>query len=63
VSLFNMPPSDYKRFLTFLTSHRCHVPFQAYRSGLPLLPRPSPLRSVERPSERIDRPRAHAVGM
>ena len=32
VSLFNMPPSDYKRFLTFLTSHRCHVRFQAFRS-------------------------------
>ena len=32
VSLFNMPQSDYKRFLTFLTSHRCHVRFQAFRS-------------------------------
>jgi DNA-binding NtrC family response regulator len=32
VSLFNMPPADYKRFLTFLTSHRCHVRFQAFRS-------------------------------
>jgi len=32
VTLFNMPQSDYKRFLTFLTSHRCHVRFQAFRS-------------------------------
>src|SRR5262249_17345415 len=31
VSLFNMPSTDYKRFLTFLTSHRCHVPFQSFR--------------------------------
>lgn len=56
VTLFNMPPSDYKRFLTFLTSHRCHVPFQAYRSGVPTLRRPVPLRS-------IDPPAARAVGM
>jgi len=32
VTLFNMPQTDYKRFLTFLTSHRCHVRFQAFRS-------------------------------
>jgi DNA-binding NtrC family response regulator len=32
VSLFNMPPSDYKRFLTFLSSHRCHVRFQPFRT-------------------------------
>ena len=32
VSLFNMPPSDYKRFLTFLSSHRCHVRFQPFRA-------------------------------
>jgi DNA-binding NtrC family response regulator len=56
VTLFNMPPSDYKRFLTFLTSHRCHVPFQAYRSGVPTLRGAVALRSV-------DRPAAHAVGM
>ncbi|HEV3056612.1 MAG TPA: sigma-54 dependent transcriptional regulator [Vicinamibacterales bacterium] len=32
VSLFNMPHSDYKRFLTFLSSHRCHVRFQTFRT-------------------------------
>jgi transcriptional regulator with PAS, ATPase and Fis domain len=33
VERFNMPPSDYKRFMNFLHKHRCHVPFQAYRNG------------------------------
>jgi DNA-binding NtrC family response regulator len=56
VTLFNMPPTDYKRFLTFLTSHRCHVPFQSFRSGVVAARRPVPLRSVERPA-------AQAVGM
>jgi hypothetical protein len=53
VSLFNMPPSDYKRFLTFLTSHRCHVRFQAFRS----LPPRSPL-----PFDRRESRTAQAVG-
>jgi DNA-binding NtrC family response regulator len=56
VTLFNMRPSDYKRFLTFLTSHRCHVPFQAYRSAVPAIGPVMPLRSAERT-------RARAVGM
>jgi DNA-binding NtrC family response regulator len=55
VALFNMPPSDYKRFLTFLTAHRCHVPFQAYRSAIPAVRRPLPLPAAERP-------RPHAIG-
>ena len=29
--LFNMQPIDYKRFMTFLRKHDCHVPFQAFR--------------------------------
>jgi transcriptional regulator with PAS, ATPase and Fis domain len=29
--LFNMEPTDYKRFLTFLRKHDCQVPFQQYR--------------------------------
>jgi DNA-binding NtrC family response regulator len=33
VELFNMPASDYKRFLAFLSKHRCHLPFRAYRTG------------------------------
>ena len=32
VELFNMPVEDYKRFLTFLKSHDCHVPFQQFRT-------------------------------
>jgi transcriptional regulator with PAS, ATPase and Fis domain len=33
VSLFNMPPTDYKRFLNFLRKHDCHMPFQRFRSA------------------------------
>jgi transcriptional regulator with GAF, ATPase, and Fis domain len=31
VQLFNMPPEDYKRFLSFLRKHDCHLPFQRFR--------------------------------
>ena len=31
VQLFNMPPTDYKRFLNFLRKHECQVPFQRFR--------------------------------
>jgi transcriptional regulator with PAS, ATPase and Fis domain len=31
VGLFNMPASDYKRFLGFLRKHDCHLPFQPFR--------------------------------
>jgi transcriptional regulator with PAS, ATPase and Fis domain len=31
--LFNMPPSDYKRFLNFLRKHECQVPFHAFRAA------------------------------
>ncbi|HEY7291959.1 MAG TPA: sigma-54 dependent transcriptional regulator [Vicinamibacterales bacterium] len=54
VTLFNMPQSDYKRFLTFLSSHRCHVRFQAYRSVQPLR---GPL-----PVARHSEPAAQVVG-
>jgi DNA-binding NtrC family response regulator len=33
VTLFNMAPADYKRFLTFLRKHQCHMPFQQFRPG------------------------------
>jgi transcriptional regulator with PAS, ATPase and Fis domain len=33
VDLFGMPPSDYKRFLNFLTTHDCVVDYRPYRSG------------------------------
>jgi transcriptional regulator with PAS, ATPase and Fis domain len=32
VQLFNMPDSDYKRFLNFLRKHDCQMPFQRFRS-------------------------------
>jgi DNA-binding NtrC family response regulator len=31
VQLFNMPPSDYRRFLRFLRKHHCHLPFHPFR--------------------------------
>jgi hypothetical protein len=32
VQLFNMAPEDYKRFLSFLRKHDCHLPFQKFRA-------------------------------
>ncbi len=29
--LFNMPDDNYKRFLSFLRKHECHLPFQRFR--------------------------------
>ena len=41
VRLFNMPNEDYKRFLSFLRKHDCHLPFQRFRaSRLEEQPRP-----------------------
>ena len=31
LELFNMEPTDYKRFLNFLRKHQCHMPFQQFR--------------------------------
>jgi len=31
---FNLPPNDYKPFLSFLRKHDCHMPFQSFRAGL-----------------------------
>ena len=36
VQLFNMPPSDYKRFLNFLRKHDCQIAFQRFRTARPL---------------------------
>jgi DNA-binding NtrC family response regulator len=33
VSAFNMPPSDYKKFLSFLRTFDCHVPFRTFRAA------------------------------
>ena len=32
VELFNMSTQDYKRFLSFLRKHDCHLPFQRFRA-------------------------------
>jgi hypothetical protein len=44
VQLFNMEPTDYKRFLNFLRKHDCQVPFQRFRTARAVaadLPAPS----------------------
>ena len=33
VQQFNMPGEDYKRFLSFLRKHDCHLPFQRFRAA------------------------------
>jgi len=38
VQLFNMPAEDYKRFLSFLRKHDCHLPFQRFRAAPARLP-------------------------
>ena len=45
VRLFNMPNEDYKRFLSFLRKHDCHLPFQRFRAA----------RLDEQPRERVIR--------
>jgi transcriptional regulator with GAF, ATPase, and Fis domain len=47
VQLFNMPIEDYKRFLSFLRKHDCHLPFQRFRAA------PARLRAVA-PGEGLD---------
>jgi DNA-binding NtrC family response regulator len=39
VTMFNMAPNDYKKFLNFLRKYQCHVPYQAFRMAQPKLPR------------------------
>jgi len=43
LTVFNLPPDDYKRFQGFLFKHGCNLPFRPYRSGnvvaLPAKPR------------------------
>jgi len=38
VSTFNIDPTDYKRFLSFLRKYECHVRFQAFRMLRPSVP-------------------------
>lgn len=49
VERFNMPAGDYKRFLSFLRKHECHVPFQRFRSPAPRAAETirTPLRAVK----------------
>ena len=32
VQSFNLDPKDYKRFLNFLRTYDCHMPFQRFRA-------------------------------
>ena len=44
VELFNMTSGDYKRFLSFLRKHDCHLPFQKFRVTPARLQSSTPLR-------------------
>jgi transcriptional regulator with GAF, ATPase, and Fis domain len=46
VELFNMPSSDYKRFLSFLRKHDCQVPFHPFRSARPRPPVDAAARAI-----------------
>ena len=46
VQLFNMPTEDYKRFLSFLRKHDCHLPFQRFRAAPARLHGPQPVRPL-----------------
>jgi DNA-binding NtrC family response regulator len=50
VNMFNMPQSDYRRFLSFLRKHDCNMPFQRYRmvesSPVPAISRASTVSTV-----------------
>lgn len=58
--LFNMPASDYKRFLNFLMKHHCHVAFQQFRTvhGRPAKMTEETLAAT--PSHRVDDVRVRA---
>jgi transcriptional regulator with PAS, ATPase and Fis domain len=46
VQLFNMPTQDYKRFLSFLRKHDCHLPFQRFRVVPGRLQEPVPVKAA-----------------
>jgi transcriptional regulator with GAF, ATPase, and Fis domain len=46
VQLFNMPVEDYKRFLSFLRKHDCHLPFQRFRAVPARYQSPEPPRAA-----------------
>ena len=43
--VFNMPEANYKRFLSFLRKHECHLPFQRFRVAQAQMPATPPLRA------------------
>jgi two-component system response regulator AtoC len=46
IQLFNMGDEDYKRFLSFLRKHDCHLPFQRFRVAPSRLAANSTIRSI-----------------
>ncbi len=46
IQLFNMPDEDYKRFLSFLRKHDCHLPFQRFRVAPSRLPANAASRNI-----------------
>jgi transcriptional regulator with GAF, ATPase, and Fis domain len=51
VELFNMAPDDYKRFLSFLRKHDCHLPFQRFRAVPARLRNDGPGTDGDRPGD------------
>jgi transcriptional regulator with GAF, ATPase, and Fis domain len=54
VQFFNMPADDYKRFLSFLRKHDCHLPFQRFRAA--------PTRLQTQTPQRVETPPGGATG-
>jgi transcriptional regulator with GAF, ATPase, and Fis domain len=44
--VFNMPEGNYKRFLSFLRKHDCHLPFQHFRVAPARMPTAVPMRAA-----------------
>jgi DNA-binding NtrC family response regulator len=53
VQLFNMPSTDYRRFLRFLRKHHCHLPFQPFRVP-PVRGLAEPLRAAESGASQLE---------
>ena len=48
VAILNLPPEDYKRFLSILRKYQCHLPFQRFRAA-----QVGPDREFEADAERV----------
>ena len=57
LELFKMPPEDYKRFMNFLTTHKCRADFREFRS--PSAEVSSAPRVVRAPLPALDRDEEH----